>query len=166
MISSRSRSACPHHGAHERAAKIVALVTVAVAALRQLQEAFPGFFAQLDRAVRRPILAAAGAALLLRGDNVLGARAVSGGRPPLLSDSELVCLAVAQAMLGFHSEARWLRYANKHLPGMFPYLPQRAGYNKRLRAALPLIKRMIREIAMDGDFWTDTMWITDSTPVP
>jgi len=88
------------------------------------------------------------------------------GRPPLLSDSELVCLAVAQALLGYHSEARWLRYARKHLSGMFPYLPQRAGYNKRLRAALPLVKRAIRELAMDSDFWTDTVWITDSTPVP
>lgn len=88
------------------------------------------------------------------------------GRPPLLSDSELVCLAVAQALLGHRSEARWLRYASKHLSGMFPYLPQRAGYDKRLRAALPLVKRMIRELARDSDFWTDTVWITDSTPVP
>ncbi|MEV5431744.1 IS982 family transposase [Streptomyces sp. NPDC052701] len=88
------------------------------------------------------------------------------GRLPLLSDSELVCLAVAQALLGYHSEARWLRYARKHLSGMFPYLPQRAGYNKRLRAALPLVKRIIRELARDSDFWTDTVWIADSTPVP
>ncbi|GAA1070832.1 hypothetical protein F4556_002640 [Kitasatospora gansuensis] len=88
------------------------------------------------------------------------------GRPPLLSDSELVCLAVAQALLGYHSEARWLRYAHKRLSGMFPYLPQRAGYNKRLRSALPLVKRVIRELARDSDFWTDTVWITDSTPVP
>lgn len=57
------------------------------------------------------------------------------GRPPQLSDSELVSLAVAQALLGHHSEARWLRYTRKHLLGMFPYLPQRAGYNKRLRSA-------------------------------
>ncbi|MFF0729898.1 hypothetical protein [Streptomyces sp. NPDC004134] len=35
------------------------------------------------------------------------------GRPPLLSDSELICLAVARALLGYHSEARWLRYAHK-----------------------------------------------------
>ncbi|MEV5282868.1 IS982 family transposase [Streptomyces sp. NPDC052811] len=88
------------------------------------------------------------------------------GRPPLLSDSELVCLAVTQALLGYHSEARWLRYARKHLHGMLPYLPQRAGYNQRLRAALPLVKRVIRELARDSDFWTDTVWITDSTPVP
>ncbi|EST36075.1 hypothetical protein N566_16695 [Streptomycetaceae bacterium MP113-05] len=37
------------------------------------------------------------------------------GRPPRLSDSELVCLAVAQALLGFTSEARWLRFARKNL---------------------------------------------------
>ncbi|CAK7281407.1 hypothetical protein SGPA1_12200 [Streptomyces misionensis JCM 4497] len=97
-------------------------------------------------------------------DEIGGARWM--GRPPLLSDSELVCLAVAQALLGYHSEARWLRYARKHLNAMFPYLPQRAGYNKRLRTALPLVKRMIRELARDSDFWTDTVWITDSTPVP
>ncbi|MEU9111377.1 IS982 family transposase [Streptomyces sp. NPDC048483] len=88
------------------------------------------------------------------------------GRPPLLNDSELVCLAVAQAPLGYHSEARWLRSARKRLAGLFPYLPQQSGYNKRLRAALPRVKRMIRELAMDSDFWTDTVWITDSTPVP
>ncbi|MEU9797088.1 IS982 family transposase [Streptomyces sparsogenes] len=87
------------------------------------------------------------------------------GRPPRLSDSELVCLAVAQAVLGFHSEARWLRFARKHLSGMFPYLPQQSGYNKRLRAALPLVKSVIRELAVDTAFWFDDVWITDSTPV-
>lgn len=97
-------------------------------------------------------------------DQIGGVRCV--GRPPLLSDSELVCLAVAQALLGYHSEARWLRYAGTHLHGMFPYLPQRSGYHKRLRAALPLVKRMIRELARDSDFWFDNHWITDSTPVP
>jgi len=45
------------------------------------------------------------------------------GRHPLLSDAELVCLAVAQSLLGFTSEARWLRFARKHLSDMFPYLP-------------------------------------------
>jgi hypothetical protein len=46
---------------------------------------------------------------------------------------------------------------------LFPYLPQRPGYHKRLKAALPLLKRMIRELAMDSDFWTDTVWTPDST---
>ncbi|HYS38571.1 MAG TPA: IS982 family transposase [Pseudonocardiaceae bacterium] len=88
------------------------------------------------------------------------------GRPPLLSDSELVCLAVAQALLQVHNEARWLRFVGQRLGTLFPYRPKRPGYNKRLRAALPLVKRVIRLLARDTDFWLDTVWITDSTPVP
>ncbi|MDH6523184.1 hypothetical protein M2163_000310 [Streptomyces sp. SAI-135] len=38
------------------------------------------------------------------------------GRPPRLTDCELVCLAVAQAMLGFASEARWLRFVRSRRP--------------------------------------------------
>lgn len=37
------------------------------------------------------------------------------GRPPRLTDSELICAAVAQALLGFGSEARQLRHAHAHL---------------------------------------------------
>jgi len=97
-------------------------------------------------------------------DDLAGIRRI--GRPPQLTDSELVCLAVAQALLGYHSESRWLRAARRRLGHLFPYLPKQPGYNKRLRAALPLIKRMIRELAMDSDFWFDQHWIVDSTPVP
>ncbi|GAA4998809.1 IS982 family transposase [Yinghuangia aomiensis] len=88
------------------------------------------------------------------------------GRPPRLSHAELLCLAVMQAMLGFHEEARWLRYARKNLRHLFPFLPQDPGYNKRLRAALPQIKRVIRMLGRDTDWWDDSVWITDSTPVP
>ena len=57
------------------------------------------------------------------------------GGSPQLSDAELVTLAVLQALLGFTSEARWLRHARAHLRHLFPYLTQQSGYNKRLRAA-------------------------------
>jgi hypothetical protein len=87
------------------------------------------------------------------------------GHPARLSQSELVCLAVVQALLGFRSEHRWIRYALCHLRGAFPYLPHQPGYNKRLRAALPLIKQTIRDLAADSDFWFDNVWIADSTPV-
>ena len=97
-------------------------------------------------------------------DDLAGIRRV--GRPPQLTDSELVCLAVAQALLGYASESHWLRAARRRLGHLFPYLPKQPGYNKRLRAALPLVKRVIRELAMDSDFWFDNHWIVDSTPVP
>ena len=46
------------------------------------------------------------------------------GIGPKLADAELVTLAVMQALMGFTSEARWLRYARAHLCHLFPYLPQ------------------------------------------
>jgi hypothetical protein len=87
------------------------------------------------------------------------------GRPPGLSDAELLTLAVAQVLLGVRSEARWLRFVPRHLPGAFPYLPGQSGYNKRLRAALPLLARAVRALAEDTDLWEDPAWIVDSTPV-
>ncbi|KOT98158.1 transposase [Streptomyces sp. NRRL F-5755] len=96
-------------------------------------------------------------------DRLKGAR--WRGRPPRLTDAELITLAVAQALLGFTCEARWLRFAHAHLHPLFPYLPQRPAYNKRLRAALPLVKQTIRSLAQDTDLWLDTVWIVDSTAV-
>ena len=57
------------------------------------------------------------------------------GITPQLTDAELVTLAVIQALLGYTSERRFIRYAHTHLRAWFPYLPQRAAYNKRLRAS-------------------------------
>jgi hypothetical protein len=87
------------------------------------------------------------------------------GISPQLSDAELVTLAVMQALCGFTSEARWLRYARAHLGHLFPYLPQQPGYNKRLRAAAPLIRDCIRVLAASAAPWTDDVWVVDSTPV-
>jgi hypothetical protein len=49
------------------------------------------------------------------------------GIAPKLSDAELVTLAVMQALLGFSSEARWLRHAGRHLRHLFPTCPARAA---------------------------------------
>jgi Transposase DDE domain len=87
------------------------------------------------------------------------------GIGPKLSDAELVTLAVMQALLGFTSEARWLRHARAHLRHLFPYLPQQPGYNKRLRAAAQLIRHCIRVLACDTSLWSDDVWVADSTPV-
>ena len=103
-------------------------------------------------------------ALYVRIDDSLAGR-VRAGRRPRLTDSELLTLAVAQVLLGVRSEARWLRLVPAALPGAFPYLPGQSGYNKRLRGALPLLKRLIRMLATDTDLWADPVWLVDSTPV-
>ena len=87
------------------------------------------------------------------------------GIAPKLSDAELVTLAVMQALLGFSSEARWLRHAGRHLRHLFPYLPGQSGYNKRLRRTTELLRQIIRAVATDTALWTDDVWVVDSTPV-
>jgi hypothetical protein len=84
---------------------------------------------------------------------------------PRISDAELVTLAVMQALLGFTSEARWLRYARAHLRGMFPRLPRQPGYNKRLRALAATMSWLIAVLARDTSVWSDDVWVADSTPV-
>jgi hypothetical protein len=87
------------------------------------------------------------------------------GIAPKLTDAELVTLAVLQALLGYTSESRWLRFARAHLGRLFPYLPGQPGYNKRLRAAAGLVTAVIRVLAADTSLWTDDVWVVDSTPV-
>jgi Transposase DDE domain len=87
------------------------------------------------------------------------------GIAPKLSDAELVTLAVMQALLGFVSEARWLRHAQRHLRHLFPYLPGQSGYNKRLRRTAGLLRHVIRAVACDTTLWSDDVWVVDSTPV-
>jgi len=87
------------------------------------------------------------------------------GLQPQLTDAELVTLAVMQALLGYTSEARWIRHARAGLGHLFPYLPGQPGYNRRLRAAAGLITVLIRLLAADTSLWTDDVWVVDSTPV-
>lgn len=87
------------------------------------------------------------------------------GIRPKLSDAELVTLAVIQALLGYHNEAHFIRYAHQHLNTMFPYIPLRPGYNKRLRKAELMLRAIMRMLAMKCYAWHDDLWLIDSTPV-
>jgi len=81
-----------------------------------------------------------------------------------ISDAELVTLAVMQAVLGHTSERRWLRYARRHLIGMFPDLPGQSGYNKRLRKLAGTMSWLIGMLGADASIATDDVWVVDSTP--
>ena len=86
------------------------------------------------------------------------------GIVPKLSDAELLTLAVLQALLGYTSEARFIRYAHAHLSAWFPYLPARPGYNKRLRHAGELFQHVIAHLSRACPSWNDDLWLVDSTP--
>src|SRR5450756_1004700 len=88
------------------------------------------------------------------------------GRRPRLTDAELVCLAVAQVLLGFDCEHRWIRFAYCRLGHLFRYLPNQPGYHKRLRAAAPLLAQAISHLARVSPWWCDSLRLIDATPLP
>jgi hypothetical protein len=104
-------------------------------------------------------------ALYVTVDDLLGPRQ-GPGRRPRLSDAELVCLAVAQVLLGCWSERHWLRIASRRLGHLFPYLPTPSAYNRRLRRAAPLVALAIRDLALHTPSWCDQLRLVDSTPLP
>jgi hypothetical protein len=88
------------------------------------------------------------------------------GHPPKLSDAELVCLAVAQVLLGYRSERRWLRAVNTRLGHLFPYVCGQAAYNRRLRRAAPLVATISQALAVACPSWCDQWRLLDATSVP
>jgi IS5 family transposase len=75
-----------------------------------------------------------------------------GGRRPLVSDAELVALAVAQAAIGISSDRQFLGLIGRALPGWFPHLPDQSQYNRRLRGLVELISVVQQRLAR----WLDT----------
>ena len=87
------------------------------------------------------------------------------GFAPKLSDAELVTLAVISALLGYDNESQFVRFAHAHLRPWFPYLPNRDGYNKRLRRSGDMIAGVMGCLARECESWHDDVWLVDSTPV-
>jgi hypothetical protein len=88
------------------------------------------------------------------------------GRPPRISDSELICLAVAQVLLDCPNERRFLRFAERRLGHLFPYIPGQSAFNKRLRSLAPQLLEAITILARLSPSFCDRLRLLDSTPVP
>jgi hypothetical protein len=88
-----------------------------------------------------------------------------GGRRPLISDAELVALAVAQAAIGISSDRQFLGLIARLLPGWFPHLPEQSQYNRRLRQLVGLISIVQQRLAL----WLDSgggVRLSDGTLLP
>lgn len=75
-----------------------------------------------------------------------------GGRPALVSDAELVALAVCQAAIGISSDRQFLGLVGRVLPGWFPHLLDQSQYNRRLRGLVGLMSVVQQQLAG----WLDT----------
>jgi hypothetical protein len=93
-------------------------------------------------------------------------RRASPGRPPRLTDAELVCLAVAQVVLRYNDEHHWLRAAPSRVGHLFPRLLSQSEYNRRLRGAADLLEDTLRWLADHTPATTELLRLVDGTPVP
>lgn len=75
------------------------------------------------------------------------------GRPPGVSDEELIALAVCQSITGITSDRQFLGLVGKLLPGWFRQLPDQTQYNRRLRALTPrmvLVQQRLSALLASG----------------
>jgi hypothetical protein len=96
-----------------------------------------------------------------------GGLARSGpGKPPEVTDAELVCLAVAQVLLRFDDERHWLRAARSRVGHLFPRLLGQSEYNQRLKNAARLMEAALRWLADQTPGSAEMLRLMDATPVP
>jgi hypothetical protein len=88
------------------------------------------------------------------------------GRPPEVTDAELVCLAVAQVLLRFDDERHWLRAAASRVGHLFPRLLGQSEYNDRVKATAPLMEAALRWLADHTPATAEMLRLMDATPVP
>ena len=88
------------------------------------------------------------------------------GRPPEVTDAELVCLAVAQVLLRYDDERHWLRAAAKQVGHLFPRLLRQSEYNDRIKSAAPLMEAALRWLADHTPGTAEQLRLMDATPVP
>jgi hypothetical protein len=93
------------------------------------------------------------------------ARRHGPGRPAVVTDAELVCLAVAQVLLRYHDEHHWLRAAPLRVGHLFPRLLSQSAYNRRLRQVADLMEAALRWLADHTPASAELLRLLDGTPV-
>jgi hypothetical protein len=87
------------------------------------------------------------------------------GRPPAVTDAELICLAIAQVLLRYYDERRWLRAARTRVGHLFPRLLRQSEYNQRLKALAPLMEAALRWLATRTPGTGELLRLMDGTPI-
>ncbi|MEC3981008.1 IS982 family transposase [Amycolatopsis sp. H20-H5] len=94
-----------------------------------------------------------------------GTRRRGPGRPPTVTDAELVCLAVAQVLLRYNDEHHWLRAAASRVGHLFPRILRQSEYNERLKNAAPLMEAALRWLAERTPGSAEPLRLMDGTPI-
>jgi hypothetical protein len=88
------------------------------------------------------------------------------GRPALLSESEVLTLAILAQWPRFRSERDFWRFASSHLRPYFPALCSQSQLNRRVRALEPELRALQRAFAEDLTEPSALYRVMDTTLVP
>jgi hypothetical protein len=94
------------------------------------------------------------------------ARKKKPGRPALLSDPEVITLAILAQWPRFRSERDFWRFASSHLRPYFPMLCSQSQLNRRIRALEPEMRLLQRAFAEDLTEPSALYRVMDTTLVP
>src|ERR671921_756114 len=110
--------------------------------------------------------------LIVRARGRLVARAPSPsvhnkpGRPALLTESEVITLAILAQWPRFRSERDFWRFASWHLRPYFPMFCTQGQLNRRIRALQPELRELQRDFAEDLAQPSALYRVMDTTLVP
>jgi hypothetical protein len=85
------------------------------------------------------------------------------GRPSLISDAEILALAVLAQWPRFRSERDFWRFAQAHLRDYFPTLPSQSQFNRRMRALQGQMSALQEHLARELSGRSEIYHILDTT---
>jgi hypothetical protein len=88
------------------------------------------------------------------------------GRPALLSESEILTLAILAQWPPFRSERDFWRFASSHLRSYFPTLCSQSQLNRRVRALAPELRLLQRAFAEELSEPSVVYRVLDTTLIP
>jgi hypothetical protein len=88
------------------------------------------------------------------------------GRPPRLSDGEVLTLAVLSQWPRFRSERDFWRFADAHLRGPFPNLLLQSQFNRRVRALEPEMRALQGDLSRKLADGSEVYRVLGTTLVP
>jgi len=88
------------------------------------------------------------------------------GPEPLLSDSEVLTLTLAQQLLGFETERASLAFASGNLRHLFPRLLTQSQFNRRVRALSWALELIRRQALHELGAFCERYRLLDTTPCP
>lgn len=88
------------------------------------------------------------------------------GRPSLISDPEIITLAILAQWPRFRSERDFLRFASAHLRQYFPALPSQSQFNRRVRALEGELRLLQSHLARGLADASAVYHVLDTTLIP